>query len=98
MDLKNLDKRFSSFIVLSRKESGLTQMELSERSGVSRNTIAKIESGAVGASLETALKLIAGLGKELIDLSNFLKDKDLKKNFANEVGSDLAEDILSLLD
>jgi putative transcriptional regulator len=51
-----------------RTEIGWTQAELSAKSGVSRQTISDIESGAHAAGLETALRLANAMGKLVEEL------------------------------
>jgi transcriptional regulator with XRE-family HTH domain len=51
-----------------RERVSLSQMELSERSGVSRATIADLELGKRGAQPKTRRKLAAALGVEPWDL------------------------------
>ncbi len=50
MDIKNQVKKF-------RKQEDITQAQLAERVGVSRQTINAIETGKYDPSLELALKL-----------------------------------------
>ena len=53
-----------------RKSRGLSQYALAELSGVSRGTIARIESGAYNPTLQTLEQLAAALGVtvgELVD-------------------------------
>ncbi len=45
-----------------RKENGLTQRELAERSGVSRRTIQAIEAGTVAPRLNLLEKLAEAMG------------------------------------
>jgi transcriptional regulator with XRE-family HTH domain len=47
-----------------RERASFSQMELSERSGVSRATIAELELGKRGAQPRTRRKLAAALGVE----------------------------------
>ena len=47
-----------------RERASFSQMELSERSGVSRATIAELELGKHGAQPRTRRKLAAALGVE----------------------------------
>ncbi len=48
-----------------RRELGLTQAELATRLGMSRRWIAEFEHGSGGASLGSALRLLAELGLDL---------------------------------
>ena len=52
-----------------RKRSRLTQGELAVLSGVNRVTIARLETGAAKAKLETARKLARALKVDPTDLS-----------------------------
>jgi len=45
-----------------RKLRGLTQAQLADRSGVSRDTLARLEGGDGGVSLQNVLRLLRGLG------------------------------------
>ncbi len=58
----------------ARKEAGLTQRELAERSGVSQNLIARLETGELkNATLKTMCKLAEALDKPVNDV--FFADK-----------------------
>ena len=45
-----------------RKLRGLTQAQLADRSGVSRDTIARLEGGDGGVSIENLLRALRALG------------------------------------
>lgn len=45
-----------------RKLRGLTQAQLADRSGVSRDTLTRLEGGDGGVSMENVLKVLRGLG------------------------------------
>ena len=45
-----------------RKLRGLTQAQLADRSGVSRDTLARLEGGAGGVSVENLLRVLRALG------------------------------------
>jgi transcriptional regulator with XRE-family HTH domain len=45
-----------------RKLRGLTQAQVADRSGVSRDTLTRLEGGDGGVSLENVLKVLRGLG------------------------------------
>jgi transcriptional regulator with XRE-family HTH domain len=45
-----------------RKLRGLTQVQLADRAGVSRDTIVRLERGDGGVSLENLLRILRGLG------------------------------------
>jgi transcriptional regulator with XRE-family HTH domain len=45
-----------------RKLRGLTQAQLADRSGISRDTLARLEGGDGGVSLQNVLRVLRGLG------------------------------------
>ena len=49
----------------ARKKSGLTQQQLSEKTGIAQGDISKIESGEANPSLKTLKRLAAGMGTRL---------------------------------
>ena len=53
---------------LARVESGLTQAELAERVGVTRQTIGLIEAGGYNPTLNLCLRLARVTGKSLDEL------------------------------
>ena len=59
-----------------RERVSLSQMELSERSGVSRATIADLELGKRGAQPKTRRKLAAALGVEPWELVEDIQRDD----------------------
>ena len=46
----------------ARKERGLTQNQLSERTGIAQTDISKLERGNANPSLRTLQRLAAGMG------------------------------------
>ena len=56
---------FVRALVEARKEKGLTQQELSQRTGINQADISKIENGKLSVSFKTMRKLADGLGKSL---------------------------------
>jgi len=54
--------RISEYISVWRRLRGLTQAQLADRSGVGRATVARLESGDGGASLDSLLKILRALG------------------------------------
>ncbi len=46
----------------ARKASGLTQKQLSERTGIAQADISKLESGNANPSIKTLKRLAAGMG------------------------------------
>jgi transcriptional regulator with XRE-family HTH domain len=59
--LKALGRAFSE----ARKEAGLTQADLADRSGVSTSAIKRIETGAVNPAYEAMFQLAKGIGVPL---------------------------------
>lgn len=49
-------------IIDARKASGLTQQQLSERTGIAQADISKLESGNANPSIKTLQRLAAGMG------------------------------------
>ena len=49
----------------ARKSSGLTQKQLSERTGIAQADISKLESGSANPSLRTLQRLAAGMGMRI---------------------------------
>ena len=49
-------------IIEARRQSGLTQKELSERTGITQGDISKLERGNANPSLSTVQRLAAGMG------------------------------------
>ncbi|MCD7791925.1 MAG: helix-turn-helix domain-containing protein [Oscillospiraceae bacterium] len=49
----------------ARREAGLTQKQLSERTGISQSDISKFETGNGNPSLKTLQRLAAGMGMKV---------------------------------
>ena len=49
----------------ARKETGITQKELSQRTGITQGDISKLENGSANPSIKTLQRLAEGLGKKL---------------------------------
>lgn len=62
-----LDPEFSIMqaMIDARKASGLTQKQLSERTGIAQADISKLESGNANPSLKTLQRLAAGMGMKV---------------------------------
>jgi len=61
-------------MINARKTSGITQQQLSERSGIAQGDISKIETGNANPSLNTLKKLASGMNMilkiEFVPVSN----------------------------
>lgn len=56
----------------ARKSSGMTQKQLSEKTGIAQADISKLESGSANPSLRTLQRLAAGMGMRIkIELQPF---------------------------
>lgn len=49
----------------ARKQSGMTQKELSEKTGITQADISRLENGNANPSLHTLMRLAEGMGKVL---------------------------------
>ncbi len=52
-------------IIDARTSAGLTQKELSERTGIAQGDISKLENGSANPSVRTLQRLAAGMGMKL---------------------------------
>ena len=52
-------------IIDARKSAGITQNELSQKSGIAQGDISKLENGNANPSIKTLQRLAAALGKTL---------------------------------
>ena len=52
-------------ILDARKETNLTQIQLSEITGIAQGDISKIENGCANPSLKTIERIASGMGKKL---------------------------------
>ena len=55
----------SQAIIDARKSAGITQKELSQKSGIAQGDISKLENGNANPSIKTLQRLAAALGKTL---------------------------------
>ena len=61
-----IDKeKFGAFLARLRKEKGLTQKELAERTGINQADISKLENGTRNPSLKLLKRLADGMGMDL---------------------------------
>ncbi len=66
----NTIKIFSNAIKQRRAEQGITQAKLAFNAGMSQTTIARAERGYGEISLRTAIRIIHGLGQDIIMKNN----------------------------
>lgn len=62
-----LDPEFAVIraVIEARKESGITQKELSELTGIAQGDISKLENGNANPSIKTLERIATALGKRL---------------------------------
>jgi len=62
-----LDTEFSFIqaMIDARRETGMTQKQLAEKTGISQSDISKFESGSGNPSIKTLRRLAAGLGMKV---------------------------------
>lgn len=67
-EMEKLEPEFAIVraIIEARTSSGLTQEELSRKSGINQANISKLEHGKANPSISTLQKLANGLGKRLV--------------------------------
>lgn len=61
----NLRARLLCELIDARKNQGLTQRNLSEKSGLAQSAIARLEKGESSPTLDTLFKLLVPLGMTL---------------------------------
>ena len=60
--IRRTNRRLAEDLTAWRKLRGLTQAQLADRSGISRATLARLESGDGGITLESLLRVLRALG------------------------------------
>jgi predicted nucleotidyltransferase/DNA-binding XRE family transcriptional regulator len=76
--LRDVGQDAGTMLRRARKQRGLTQRALAERTGVAQTTIARIESGRHQPTLRTLTTLLAGAGfRPRIDLVNNVRPSQL---------------------
>lgn len=66
MSIQEKKLELAQCITKARLESGMTQKELEEKSGVKQPVIARTENGTSCPNIETLLKLLEPMGKKII--------------------------------
>lgn len=64
-DLARTPKQLGNLVRRARKQMGLSQSELGDRTGLRQATISEIEAGNSGAKLDSILKVLATLKLEM---------------------------------
>ena len=64
---ETLEPEFSVMqaMIVARKSAGLTQKQLSEKTGITQADISKLESGNANPSLRTLQRLASGMGMKV---------------------------------
>lgn len=52
-------------LIAARIETGMTQKQLAEKTGIRQSNISRIESGTSSPTVDTLARIAAGLGKKL---------------------------------
>ena len=52
-------------MIAARMETGITQQQLSEKTGINQSNLSRIESGASSPTVDMLARIAAGLGKKL---------------------------------
>ena len=73
-----MQKLFGNKVKELRSESSFSQVQLSERSGIERAQISKIEQGKINVTLETIYKISQALNVPIKDLFDIEDDVKLK--------------------
>ncbi len=76
----NIGRRIAKF----RKESGLSQEELAEKSGKMVNTISKLERGIGDPKITTLKEVATGLNVNLLDLIDVEEQNSTRYKKSNE--------------
>ncbi len=71
LDFMDIKEKFGLKLKTLRKEKGLSQEKLAERSGLNRSYISGIEQGKRNVSLEVMEKLVEALGAGIGELVDF---------------------------
>lgn len=79
----------------ARRKAGLTQLELSMRSGVSQNMIAYIEKGDRNPALRTVIRLCRAMD---VKMSDILSEIENEASFESDEKERIKNQIISLLE
>jgi Predicted transcription factor, homolog of eukaryotic MBF1 len=84
--MSELVKKVGERIRRLRKERGLSQEELAERSGLHTNYVGQVERGEKNLTLETLEKIVSGLDISLEQLFRYLSPMESKDALAEIIG------------
>ena len=73
----------SALLKMARRRAGVTQRELSRRSGVPQPTISRIESGRMSPTYELLDRLVASCGVELVSVDR-ATERDVDRTLIRE--------------
>lgn len=79
-----MDKMTGEEIKQERKKKKLTQKELAEKAGISRNALINYEAGTRIPSMNVQLKIADALEIDILHLKNTLNDFDLLKKMIDD--------------
>jgi transcriptional regulator with XRE-family HTH domain len=100
--LEDVKKLVGDRIRQLRKEQGLSQEKLGDKSDLHYTHIGSIERGEKNWSIDTLIKVAKGLNIEVADLFNFpippTQAKKIKKSLAEEINASSPETIKILSD
>jgi transcriptional regulator with XRE-family HTH domain len=72
---KQLIKKTGAQIKILRKQQKLTQLDLSVKADIPENSLQRIETGRINATVSTLLKISTALNIEFFELFVFEKEK-----------------------
>ena len=81
----NFNKNFGYLVKQTRKDKCLNQLEVAEKVGIHRVSLAKIERGESKIFLETALALIFALEMNVADVIENLKNSTAEKEIEKKI-------------
>lgn len=64
-NIEALEAEFRQRLVEARKQSGMTQKDLQEKTGLSQQAISRIETGEISSSIKNLMRYLNGIGYEL---------------------------------
>lgn len=65
VESQELEDELRRMLIYARKQSGLTQQQLAEKSGIRQSNISRIESGSCVPSLQSLKQLATAMDKKI---------------------------------